>query len=205
MQADTFLLFAITTLIVVLTPGPAALAVTAQGATNGFRRTLAGIAGVASANVVFFALSALGIAAIVIASDWLFAVLKWLGVAYLVYLGIGAFTGSVRGLAIKPGVPAPVRQLFIKGFMVEFANPKALLYFAAILPQFLDPRSSVTIQIATMGAVTLIIDFSVYSLYAFFGQYIAARGLRPSLVKMLNRLAGGALLISAWRMARVTA
>ena len=205
MQADTFLLFAITTLVVVLTPGPAAIAVTAQGATNGAWRSLAGIAGVASANAVYFALSALGIAALVIASDWLFAALKWLGVAYLLYLGIGAITGSARGLTIQPGDAAPPARLFAKGFMVEFANPKALLYFAAILPQFLDPASPIVPQIAIMGGVTVVIDFTVYSLYAALGQYIAAQGLKPAVVSTLNRFAGGALLFAAWRMARVTA
>ncbi|MEM6638581.1 MAG: LysE family translocator [Pseudomonadota bacterium] len=202
---SVFLLFVITTFVVVCSPGPAAISVTSQGAANGYWRAAAGIAGVASANVVYFVLSATGVASLIIASDGLFTLIKWLGVVYLVYLGAGALVGSSGGLSIEPGREAGVRALFTKGFIVEFANPKALLYFAAILPQFLDPSQPVLTQLLIMGATTLALDVAIYSVYAFLGQSIARRGIRGGLMRLLNRAAGSALLFAAFKMTKVAA
>ena len=203
MEFSTFVIFSATTLVVIVTPGPAALMVTSQSAGNGFRKALAGIAGVASANVVFFLLSAAGIAALILASSLLFTIIKWAGVAYLAYLGLGAVLGSSGGIAIRKGREMPPHRLYAQGFVIEFANPKALLYFAAILPQFLDPDRAVAPQILVMGATTLALDVTVYSGYAALGHAIARSGIRPGVVAILNKLAGSALLFAAWRVARM--
>ena len=86
MELSTFLLFLATTAVVVFSPGPAAITMTAQGSGNGLRRAQYGVFGIASANVIYFALSATGIASIIIASHLLFTTIKWVGVFYLVYL-----------------------------------------------------------------------------------------------------------------------
>lgn len=204
MELGTFIIFAITTLVVVFTPGPAAIAVTAQGAANGVRRAQFGIAGVASANAIYFALSAVGIAAAIIASDWLFAVIKWTGVAYLTYLGLSALLSKAGALSVAQVEPQARTILFAKGFVVEFANPKALLYFAAVLPQFLTVSAPIAPQILIMGLATVILDFAIYSVYAALGQTIARSGVKPWVIKSLNRVAGAALLIAAFRIARVS-
>ena len=204
MELATFLLFSVTTLVVILTPGPAAIAVTSMAAGNGFRRGIAAIAGVASANAVFFGLSALGVSALILASEILFTLIKWVGVAYLLYLGWGAFTGKANGLSIRPGEEQPALRLYRRGFVVEFANPKALLYFAAILPQFLDPAAPIAPQILILGTTTLVLDFTVYSIYAALGNGIARSGMSKRLMRTLDRLAGAALLFAAFRIARIT-
>lgn len=203
MELSIFLLFAATTFVVVLTPGPAAIAVAAQASSNGFARSQSAVAGVASANAVFFALSATGLSATIIASELLFAVIKWFGVAYLVYLGLSAIFSRSGGLQIERGEPRSMTSLYGKGFLVEAANPKALLYFAAILPQFLDTSMPIMPQMAIMGVTTLLFDWAVYSAYAFLGAQVARQGVRPSLVTAINRVAGGALLYSAFRVAKV--
>lgn len=205
MELSAFLIFAMTTLVVVLTPGPAAIAVAAQGSGNGFKRALIGVAGVASANVIFFLLSATGISATIVASNLLFAAIKWFGVAYLTYLGLSAIFSSSGGLVVERAAPKPARALFTKGFLVEFANPKALLYFAAILPQFLDLNAPIVPQILVMGAVTLVFDALIYSGYAALGMQVTRSGLSPQVVKTINRVAGGALLFSAFRIAKAAA
>ncbi len=204
MEFVTFLLFAMTTFIVVITPGPAALTVASQASGNGIVRTQAGIAGVASANVVFFVLSATGISASIIASETLFTAIKWFGVLYLCYLGLSAILSSAGGLRLSQGQPTRIRELYGKGFLVEFANPKALLYFAAILPQFLDPTAPILQQFLIMGTVTLLFDFVAYTAYAVIGDRIAKSGVKPAVVRWFNRAAGGALLFAAFKMARVT-
>ena len=204
MDFNIFLLFAGTTFVVIAVPGPAAITITSQGSGNGVWRAQAGIFGVASANAAYFALSAMGIASIVIASDTLFTALKWLGVAYLVYLGVSAIASKTGGLNIVKGTRQSGRAMFAKGFLVEFANPKALLYFAAILPQFLDLSQPVVVQILIMGLTTAMLDILVYSGYAYLGHSLSQSGLKPWLINGLNKFAGGALLFTAFRMARLT-
>ncbi|MEL7445019.1 MAG: LysE family translocator, partial [Pseudomonadota bacterium] len=166
MDPATFLIFALTTFVVVITPGPAAIAVATQASGNGVWRTQMAIAGVAFANVVFFILSATGISASIIASDTLFAVIKMLGIAYLCYLGLSAIFSASGGLQVGSSDKTRLRTLFGKGFVVEFANPKALLYFAAILPQFIDPAMPMAPQFLIMGLTTLAFDVMAYTAYA---------------------------------------
>ena len=99
---ETLILFLVTTFVVVLSPGPAAIAVTAESVSNGYKRSLLVISGVAMANVVFFILSATGIATLIIASHILFSIIKWVGAGYLLYLGFGAIFSDSSLLNIDP-------------------------------------------------------------------------------------------------------
>ena len=204
MELNTFLLFLATTAVVVFSPGAAAITVTAQGSGNGVLRAQYGVFGIASANAIYFVLSATGIASIIIASNLLFTIIKWVGIAYLLYLGLSAIFSKAGGLKVKKGKRENARLLFAKGFVVEFANPKALLYFAAILPQFLDVSAPIIPQFLIMGFTTLALDITAYSAYAFLGSSISKSGVKPWIVKSLNTTAGGALLFSAFKMAKVT-
>ena len=203
MSLDLFFVFAVTTAVVVITPGPAAITVASMGAGNGVGRAMFGIAGVASANAAYFALSAMGIASLMIASTTVFTIIKWAGVGYLVYLGLSAILGRAGGIAIQPSTPQAPQVLFSKGFIVEFANPKALLYFAAIVPQFLDVSAPAWTPLLLMGATTLLLDVIVYSGYALLGQALVRGGAKPIVVRAINKVAGGALVLAGVRMASV--
>ncbi|MFY0597766.1 MAG: LysE family translocator [Cognatishimia sp.] len=206
MALETFLIFALTTAVVVFTPGAAAIAVATQGATNGGKRALAGVAGIAGANVIYFVLSATGIASLIIASNLLFQIIKWAGVAYLVWLGLSAIFSAQGPIRVSAeGGVSSLKRLFSQGFVIEFANPKALMYFAAILPQFIDPNQPILQQILIMGVVTLLLDLTSYTLYAFMGDRIAHGGLKNWVVSVINKSAGAALLFAGFRMASVTA
>lgn len=204
MDASVFYLFVATTFAVVLSPGPAAICVASQGSGNGWQRAFAGVLGVASANVVYFAFSATGIAALVLASHLLFSIIKWCGIAYLVYLGISAFT-SHGGLQINKGAPKKRSRLFLQGFVVEFSNPKALLYFAAILPQFINVDKPILPQILIMGVITVMIDLSIYTIYVLAGDRVAKSGIKGRTLRLMNATAGAALLIVAYKMMFVSA
>ena len=205
MELGTFILFAITTFVVIFSPGPAAITIATQGSGNGVRRALFGVFGVAFANVVYFVLSATGIASLIIASHLVFTIIKWIGVAYLVYLGLSAIFSKSGGLKISHGIPEKRFTLFSKGFIVEFANPKALLYFAAILPQFINLAYAVIPQIMIMGLTTVVMDITVYTAYAYLGHGIANSGVKPWVIRTINSTAGGALLFAAVKMATVRA
>jgi threonine/homoserine/homoserine lactone efflux protein len=206
MPIETFALFLVTTIIIVFTPGAAAITVAAQGAANGGGRALAGAAGIAAANVVYFALSATGIASLIVASNTAFMIIKWAGVGYLVWLGLNAIFSRSGAIHIGESSRAVgMRKLFGQGFVVEIANPKALMYFVAILPQFINTGMPILTQILIMGATTLLIDLISYSSYAFLGGFLRRDGLKSWVTALFNRTAGAALLFAAFRMAGVSA
>ncbi|MEP2102530.1 MAG: LysE family translocator [Parasphingorhabdus sp.] len=203
MELGIYLIFFFTTAVVIFVPGPAAIAIAAQGAGNGHKRATFGVLGVASANAVYFLLSAMGIASLLIASPLIFNAIKWVGVAYLVYLGLSAIFSKSGGIQFPTGKLQSAASLFGKGFLVEFANPKALLYFAAILPQFLDASRPIVVQMLIMGLTTVILDFISYALYAYAGDRLTSGRVKEWIVRLINRIAGGALLLAGARMATV--
>ncbi|WP_298982408.1 LysE family translocator [uncultured Roseibium sp.] len=205
MQFDVFLVFLITTAVVVFTPGAAAVAVAAQGAANGGKRALAGVFGIAFANAIYFVFSATGIASLLVASNLVFSIIKWAGVTYLVWLGLTSLLAPAGALSVKRDKQlSSLKSLFAKGFVIEFANPKALLYFAAILPQFLNVEQPILPQILIMGGVTFLIDLTSYTAYAFLGDRLTREGVKNWIVSLFNKCAGGALLYAGIRMAGVT-
>ncbi len=206
MPFHTLSVFIITTVLVVLSPGGAAIAIASQGATNGSRRALVGALGIAAANATYFFLSAAGIASLLLASDIAFAAVKWAGIAYLSWLGLQAIFSSAGAISVQVAGPrSSLVRLFAQGYAVEIANPKAVIYFSAILPQFLDHRSAIYPQLIVMGAITFVIDLCGYGGYAAFGSYIARGKLQPGIVKALNKCAGAALLFIACRMVNLKA
>lgn len=206
MPIETFILFLFTTAVVVFSPGAAAITVATQGASNGGRRALAGVFGIAFANVVYFTLSATGIAALIIASNLVFSIIKWVGVVYLLWLGTTALFSRSGVIKIAVGKQQThLAKLFSQGFIIEIANPKALLYFAAILPQFVEPDLPILPQLMIMGLITLVMDLVSYSAYTVLGDRIARGGLKGWVVNLVNKLAGGALIYVAVKMASVSA
>ncbi len=202
---ETLMLFLVTTFVVVLSPGPAAIAVTAESASNGFKRSVLAISGIAAANVVFFVLSATGIAVLIIASHTLFSVIKWVGVGYLLYLGFSAIFSDAGPLSISPSnnKKGSKYKVFLRGFILEISNPKALLYFSALLPQFIDISRPVIPQLAILCGITIFIDYFCYSLYGYLGAKSVSVGIKPMVIKLINRTAGGMLIFAGVKMASV--
>jgi len=204
-EVDLLLVFVATTFMLVLSPGPAVIAVVTEAAANGFKRSLWIILGIALANVVFFILSATGIAALIIASSTLFSIIKWVGVAYLFHLGFQA-------LFRKTGPPNfsdtnhyqhRAHKTFLRGFSLELANPKALLYFSALLPQFISLAKPVLPQLAIFCVITFLLDLFCYSMYAYLGGKAIIFSKKPLIIKTINRVAGGMLIFTGFRMAVV--
>lgn len=202
---ETLMLFLVTTFVVVLSPGPAAIAVTAESASNGFKRSFLVILGIAIANVVFFVLSATGIAALLIASHTLFSIIKWVGVAYLLYLGFTAIFSNAGPFSINASsnTKGSGYKAFLKGFVLELSNPKALLYFSALLPQFIDISNPILPQLALLCLITLILDLCCYSFYGYLGFRSTSAGIKPAMIKFINRSAGMMLIFAGVKMASV--
>lgn len=205
MSWDTYLIFLVTTAVVCLTPGPAALLVVAQGISNGFRRSYWAIGGIALANAIYFALSATGIAALIVASGTLFAVIKWVGVAYLFYLGISAMLSKSSALTVTSNAREAVTgtRAFWQAVVVELSNPKALLYFVALLPQFIDPAAPLGTQMLVFGITCVGLDVATYSLYGWLGSKTQRFTANAGFVKNSNRASGGLLMLAGAMMATV--
>jgi homoserine/homoserine lactone efflux protein len=150
-------------------------------------------------------LSATGIATLIITSHTLFSVIKWVGVAYLLFLGFSTIFSHAGPLSIKPSnsKKSSGYKVFLKGFILELSNPKALLYFSALLPQFIDISNPILPQLALLCLITLILDLFCYSLYGYLGFKSIRVGLKPAIIKTINRSAGAMLIFSGIKMASV--
>jgi threonine/homoserine/homoserine lactone efflux protein len=140
-------------------------------------------------------LSALGLGAIVAASSTLFLVIKVIGALYLVALGISIWRSTPSALEeYKGGAPSTsneIARLFRQGFVVGIANPKDLLFFGALFPQFIDPTEPLAHQLATLGATWLVVDGLTMSSYAAFGSKLAPKIRTLGAKRFLNRVTGG--------------
>ncbi len=206
LELQAFLIFATTTAVVILSPGASAVLVASQGASNGWKATIFSILGIMLATATYFVLSATGLAALIVASNLLFQVIKWAGVGYLIYLGLTAIFSKSGGISVaQAGFARSKKKMFSQGFIVEFANPKALLYFAAILPQFLDTTAPIAPQMIIMGLTGTTMQLVIYSVYANLGDRLANGGVRAWVVDVINKTAGAALIFAGAKMASVTA
>jgi len=159
-SADSFLTFALASLLLVLVPGPSVLFVISRGVALGRRAALATVAGNAAGVYVQVLLVAVGLGAVISRSAAVFDLIRFAGAAYLVYLGVQAIR-SCRRLANvldAAGTVRPTRHLLREGFLVGISNPKAAVFFAAILPQFVNPDGAPAgLQMALLGLVFVLI------------------------------------------------
>jgi threonine/homoserine/homoserine lactone efflux protein len=194
---EAWALFCLTETLLCLNPGPAVLVVVSLALTRGKADGLAASAGVLVANALYFAVSATGLAALLELSSGSFAAVRWLGAAYLVWLGARLLWRSLRGAprAEAPAGPAAPGRAFWQGFVAQGANPTLLVYFTAILPQFVNAQAPLAPQIAILAASSLVIEFAVLCGYTALSQR-ASRVRAPRLRHLFERCAGG-LLIAA--------
>jgi homoserine/homoserine lactone efflux protein len=193
---------AMTALCVV--PGPAVLLVLSQALSHGTAKAVWSILGITVAGTAWFALSATGIGAVLLASYDLFFAIKWIGVAYLVWLGVMTFfrTSKLASLAPAAGRAAPGR-LFVGGFVLQMANPNVLLFFTAFLPQFIDPHAALLPQIAILAATTAVIEILVQLGYAILAGRFRALLTAPGFARITDRVAGTLLIAAGLGMAAI--
>ena len=203
---EIYFIFLFTTVMLILVPGPAAITVATQGAVHGPGHAFRGVLGVGSADVIYFALSATGVASLILASNLLFSAIKWFGVVYLLYLGIGALFNRSGSFRLNQRTEAgSLSGLYYRGLAVQLANPKALLYFSALLPQFLDSGKPILLQVLIMGVSCLLADLVVYSVYARLGNLMAQQRQEKWMLNLVNKLAGATLIYTGVRMASIEA
>lgn len=186
-----------TIFVMMSTPGPSHLLILSTSLNNGFSRSLATGIGDLSANIIQILLAGFGLAALLATSRFGFLVIKWAGVAYLIWMGVRAILASFRQKSINGGGErATLKRLWLNGFLTSASNPKAVVFFAALFPQFIDSARPLGMQIFLLGITYLIIDGVFLTGYAFGGSWLSKRiggQFRP----WLDRLAGAGLIGAA--------
>ncbi len=165
---------------------------------------MSGAVGAVLSDAVLIGAVAIGLGALLAASEFWFSALKWVGAAYLAFLGIMMLRskGTIDS-ALQAGASQPrgtVISIGLKSFMVAVTNPKGYLFFSAFLPQFIDPAAPQMQQYIVLGGIFAALDFAIMFGYAVFGSQ-AVRVLRSEGAKWLERACGGALLALAGSLA----
>ena len=193
MTASLIATFFLVCLVATATPGPAVFYVLSAGMSGGFSGSGRASLGVLCADALYFLLSVTGLGTILLASYAVFTLVKFAGAAYLVYLGLRLLCSAVvwpkEAVASWTNAPAGRRWLS-GGFMVHAANPKALLYFGSIVPQFLQPDRALMPQLVVLGLAHLVTALTVLVAYSYFASRIRALATRPWFSRTLNATSG---------------
>lgn len=198
MSLHLWLIYTATVCVLSMTPGPCMLLAATHGLNHGRRRTLVTTLGSILALLLMIIASALGLGAVLAASETAFSAVKWAGAAYLVYLGIRTWrmpgTHSGLPMPIVRGAHASLWHLFRQGFWVALSNPKAILFFGALFPQFIDVTHAQWPQYLALTLTFVTVEVFWQMLYAVGGARIARRIGEGGWGTVLNRLSGGTFI-----------
>src|SRR5215475_9938723 len=189
MNAELFTAFVLITLVLILTPGPIVTLVIATGASQGLRAALTTVAGTTLGNALLLAAIAFGLSWVIRNAAVLFEILRWIGAAYLVWLGIQAWRHAGEAAAPPRG-----HVHFWRGFVVALSNPKTIAFFTAFLPQFVDSSLPVERQLAVMCAVSVALAAFTDSAWGIAAGLGRMWFMQSSRAKLLGRLSGVALI-----------
>jgi threonine/homoserine/homoserine lactone efflux protein len=182
--------FLLITIVLLLTPGPIVTLVVSTAATRGVRSALITVAGTSTGNALLIVAIALGLDWVLSHAIYLFELLRWAGVAYLVWLGVRAW----RRAAAPQQLCIPRHVHFRQGLMVALSNPKTIAFFSAFLPQFVDPALPAGRQLAVMCAVTVLLAAVSDSCWAIAAGLGRAWFMRPQRARLLARASAVALI-----------
>ena len=192
----SLLLFVLAASVLVAIPGPNHVYIMTRGLSQGRAAGLASAAGVETGTLVYSAAGAAGLAALIASSTLAFDAVRYLGVAYLVFLGVRAMLRYEPPRLTGPPEPVPLRRVYAEGVLVNVLNPKVALFFVAFLPQFVDPhRGPVAVQIALLGLIMAAIGMASDVAYALaagsLGDWL---NRRPAFLRRQRYLTGGIYL-----------
>lgn len=199
MSQDLWMAFIAATVVLLIIPGPTVMLILSYALSQGKRVALACALGVATGDFIAMTASLLGLGALVMASAALFSVLKWIGAAYLIWMGIGLLRSAPKVAAQSPENPLPLDDIpawrvFTHAAGMTTLNPKTLAFFIAFVPQFINPGASVAPQfailIATFVTLSVINALTLALLAAHFRQIVA----RPRILAGLTGAGGIALI-----------
>ncbi|HVW99547.1 MAG TPA: LysE family translocator [Candidatus Babeliaceae bacterium] len=205
MNVNIWLLFLLTEFVIEVTPGPAVLLVSAQGFKYDAKCSSFGALGILTVSALYFILSSLGIITLILSINHVLNIVKYIGAIYLISTGAIMIYKSYSKSAVKPLNLKEVSysKAFYQGLITEFSNPKAIIFFMAVLPQFITPDKNIPLQFAILGITSLTIECIVLVLYGIIAnnsKKIIKENSKATKAK--DRIAGAALIgigAALWR------
>ena len=195
MSLTLWLGFLLAATMIAVTPGPGAVLSMSTSMRHGYWSALVAILGLQAAILVHLTVVAVGFGALIAASETAFSVVKFIGAAYLIWLGVQKWRSPLVPVDAER-VPARRRGLFLQGMLVNLTNPKAIIFIGALVPQFIDPGRSQLEQYLLIAATLCLTDIVVMSAYALAAGRVGRWLHDPKAIRLQNRAFGG-LFVSA--------
>ena len=209
MELSVWLTFLVASWAISISPGAGAVAAMSAGLNHGFARGYVVTAGLILGIWTQVLVVGLGLGALIAASSVAFAAVKWLGVAYLLWLGVQQWRAPAKPLVVNPVADATPStearvspyKLFLRGWMINAVNPKGTLFILAVVPQFLDLRRPLGLQYLVIGATVGFTDLVVMAGYTALAAKLLHLLKTPSQMRLLNRVFGGLFVAAAMLLA----
>lgn len=206
MSFSTWLAFFAASWAISFSPGPGAISAMASGLKYGFRRGFWTTVGLQSGIICQLAIVALGLGALLATSELAFNIVKWVGAAYLVYLGVRQFRTDASPVAVEAPGPAhfDIRQQITHGYLVNITNPKGTMFLLAVVPQFLNLSQPLPMQYVIIGATLCFTDLVAMSCYTTLAARILRLTRKPRHIRWLNRVFGSVFILAGTVLATLS-
>jgi threonine/homoserine/homoserine lactone efflux protein len=198
MNIETWLYYSLAVLILTASPGPSVLLCMTKAVTEGFRASMSTALGSLTAIVSIMTLSFSGLGVVIATSEVAFNIIKWSGAVYLIYLGYKALTSKQETYQISdqdriPSI-ATKKSLYITGFIVGASNPKAIVFFTALFPQFINTSEPLLFQYLVFAITFIIMELFWLTIYSYLGARSSNWLLKAGRAKYFNRITGGVFI-----------
>ena len=198
MTIEIWFYYTLAVLVLTASPGPSSLLCMTKGVTSGLRGGAFTALGSLTAITGIMTLSFTGLGVVVASSELVFNIVKWVGAAYLVYLGFKALTSKQENYEQvklnQEKAAASFKQHYVSGFIVGASNPKAILFFTALFPQFINPAADMVVQYLVFASTFVVMELSWLLVYAYLGSKSSRWVFGTGKAKLFNRLTGGVFI-----------
>ena len=198
MSFNFVLLFSMTVFVASIIPGPSMLLALTHGMQYGAKRTIASAMGNVTVTLIQASVSIAGLGTILIASETTFQLIKWAGAAYLIYMGISMLCSSSMSLSPSEldhtNKRNSLRRMYLQAAFVTAGNPKAIVFFTAVFPQFIDPNAAYLSQFCILISICAFIAFNCFMIYAIGGQKIVSLFSKATIGKCIKRVIGSTFI-----------
>lgn len=201
MDLTTYLTFSLACAILIIIPGPTVAVVIANSLKHGVKIGMVTVAGSMLAMGILLFLVTIGLSTILESTGNLLSYIKWAGVVYLIYIGYKTWTAPSSNLSGIQAEAPNAKKIFLRGFIVSISNPKALVFFGAFFPQFIDPMGNITAQLALMSVTFFVIALVLDSCWTVMVN--VAKNFLMKSEKIVNRVSGGFLMLGGGLLALI--
>ncbi len=199
MSLELWFAFSLASIVLLVVPGPTVMLVVSYALGHGKRSAWATVPGVMLGDLTALTVSLAGAGAVLATSATLFTVLKYLGAAYLVWLGVKLWRAEPKlEVPQETGSRKDARSMFWSAYIVTALNPKGIVFFIAFLPQFVSPEQAVVPQLVILGATFLTLATMSVAIWAMAAGEMRARFRKPGTLKLVNRFGGGFMICAGF-------